>query len=140
MDYILDGDWPRELIVLFSKNLFISIISKNRCQKLYQAEKVRLNKQMSPTRIEIIIGDPTSPPSPPHLKVVDLVGSKAAQVALDILNAPMHGVHMDVEVRHIRGGVGAFGARVGLGGGDVGGPVVTYITFYYYDFNIFKHL
>ena len=30
------------------------------CQKLYQAEKVRLNKQISPIKIEIIVGDPTS--------------------------------------------------------------------------------
>ena len=30
------------------------------CQKLYQAEKVRPNKQMSPTRIKIKIGHPTS--------------------------------------------------------------------------------
>ena len=30
------------------------------CQKLYQAEKVRPNKQMFPTRIEIIIRHPTS--------------------------------------------------------------------------------
>ena len=29
------------------------------CQKIYQAEKVRPNKQMSPKRIEIIIGDPS---------------------------------------------------------------------------------
>ena len=30
------------------------------CQKLYQAKKVGPNKQMSSTRIEIIIGHPTS--------------------------------------------------------------------------------
>ena len=45
--------------VIFKNNLMISVISKKPCQKLNQAEKVRPNKHISATRIEIIIGDPT---------------------------------------------------------------------------------